>query len=79
MKHVANEPHGIDMQALLQALPFSGLEPQTVALLTGLTDIQGQYAWQDSVWLLEPPAGQRVSYIEPIAALEKLLRRQGRT
>lgn len=67
----------VDISALMRALPVSSLEPDWVAILGGFIDRPKDERWQDSIWLLEPPAGRRVPYIEPLRALETLLRRQG--
>lgn len=67
----------VDIAALMSGLPVSELEPDRVAFIEGLIDIpEGQIA-QERIVLLEPPAGQRVLYIDPLDALEKLLRHQG--
>ncbi len=67
----------VDIQDLMKALPVSGLEPQRLAFIGGLIEAPRDCRWQDIIVLLEPPAGQRVPYVEPVEALEKLLRRQG--
>lgn len=67
----------VNIKALMQGLPVSGLAPQWLASITGLTEVSRDRRWQDTIWLLEPPAGQRDPYIEPVKALEILLRRQG--
>lgn len=67
----------VNIKALMQGLPVSGLAPQRLASITGLTEVSRDRRWQDGIWLLEPPAGQRDPYIEPVKALEILLRRQG--
>lgn len=69
--------HGVDIQALMRALPVSGLEPQCVASIGGLIDVPKNESWRELIDLLEPPAGQRVPYIEPAKAIEKLFRHQG--
>ncbi len=66
----------VNITALLQALPVSALEPDCVALLGGF-DNPDERSGQTYITLLEPPAGQRQPYIEPVAALEILLRHQG--
>lgn len=77
MKPATNNPHSVDMQALMNALPTSGLEPQWLASIKGLLKVPDNHRWREEVLFLEPPADQRVPYIEPTQALEKLLRRQG--
>ena len=69
--------HGVDIQALMRALPISGLEPEWVASICGLIDVPDDQRWREVIRLLEPPAGQRIPYIDPLKAIEKLLRRQG--
>ena len=68
---------GADIEALMRALPVSGLEPQCLASIGGLIDVPKDQRWREIIDLLEPPAGQRVPYIEPAKAIEKLLRHQG--
>lgn len=69
----------INMSALLRALPISGLEPEWMALISGLIEAPKDQAWRFTLTLFEPPAGQRVPYIDPLAALPILLRSQGET
>ena len=61
----------------MRALPVSGLGPQCLAYLGSLINVPKDQSWREVIDLLEPPAGQRVPYIEPAKAIEKLLRRQG--
>jgi hypothetical protein len=77
VKHVIDGRQHVDIQALMHALPVSGLEPQCLASIGGLIEVPKDRRWQETITLLEPPAGQRVPYIDPVAALEKTLRRQG--
>lgn len=67
----------VNIAALMKVLPVSALEPNWVASLGGFIDVPKDREWTERIGLLEPPAGQRVPYIEPVDALEKLLRRQG--
>lgn len=67
----------VDIPALLKALPVSALAPNCLASLGGLVDVPKDRDWQERIDFLEPPAGQRVPYIDPVTALEKLLRRKG--
>ena len=67
----------VDIQALMRALPVSGLEPQCLASVGGLIEAPKDNRWKETIWLLEPPAGQCVPYIEPVGVLEKILRHQG--
>jgi hypothetical protein len=66
----------VDIPALMRALPVSGLEPSRMAFIGGFVEAPKGSRWQGVIELLEPPAGGRVPYIEPVQALEKLLRRQ---
>lgn len=66
----------VDIAALMRVLPVSGLEPEWVASIGGIVDVPKEQAWQEHITLLEPPAGQHVPYIDPVTALERLLRRQ---
>ena len=61
----------------MRALPVTSLEPNWVASLGGFIDVPKNREWQERIWLLEPPAGQHVPYINPAKGLEMLLRRQG--
>lgn len=47
-----------------------------MASIGGFVDVPEDMRWRECFDLLEPPAGQRVPYIEPVQALEKLLSRQ---
>ncbi len=67
----------VNIDAIMKVLPVSSLGPDCVALIGGFIDVPCDRDWQERIWLLEPPAGQRVPYIEPVEALEKLLRGQG--
>jgi hypothetical protein len=66
----------VDISALMRVLPVSALEPDWVATIGGLIEAPQDQAWRESIVLLEPPAGRRVPYIEPLQAVEKLLRRR---
>lgn len=66
-----------DVNALMRALPVSGLEPQRLASILGLVNGPEDRRWLEGIDLIEPPAGQRVPYLNPVIALEKLLRHQG--
>ena len=72
-----DDRHGVDIQALMRALPVSGLEPQCLASIGGLIDVLKDQRCREFIDLLEPPAGRRVPYTEPAKAIEKLLRHQG--
>lgn len=67
----------VNIDAIMKVLPVSSLEPDFVASIGGLIDVPCDRDWQERIWLLEPPTGQRVPYIEPVEALDKLLRGQG--
>lgn len=77
MKLAIDDRPRVDIQALMHALPVSGLEPQRLASVGGLIDVPKDRRWQETLELLEPPAGQRVPFIEPVGALERILRHQG--
>jgi hypothetical protein len=77
VKPFNDDHHRVDIQALMRALPVSGLGPQCLASIGGLIDAPKDQRWREIIDLLEPPAGQCVPYIEPAKAIEKLLRRQG--
>lgn len=77
MKPDNDDRHGVDIQALMMALPISGLAPQCLISIGGLIDLPKDKQWREDIDLLEPPAGQRVPYIDPAKAIEKLLRCQG--
>lgn len=66
-----------DIAALMRALPVSALEPDWIASISGFVDVPEDRKWREHISLLEPPAGQHTPYIEPVNALEKLLRHQG--
>ena len=67
------------MAALMSALPISDLEPDLVALISGLIDVPKDQSWRTNLTLLEPPAGQRTPYIDPRQAVPILLRSHGAT
>ncbi len=67
----------VSIAALMKVLPVSALEPNWIASIGGFIEAPKGGGWQKRIYLLEPPAGQRVPYIEPVGALEKLLRHQG--
>lgn len=77
MINTAIAQRGVDIQALMHALPVSGLEPQCLVTIKGLSGGPIDRPWMYTVDMLEPPAGHREPYIEPLGALEKLLRHQG--
>ena len=67
----------VNMEALMRALPISELEPSNVAFIDRFIETQKEGGWRGHVLFLEPPAGQRVPYIEPVKALSVLLCHQG--
>jgi hypothetical protein len=77
MKSPRDKHQDVSVAALMQALPFSGLEPQTVAFIYGFVNAPADAEWSHSIELLEPPGGSRVPYIEPVRAIGVLLRGQG--
>ena len=66
-----------DIAALMNTLPVSGLEPQSIALIEGLIYPPRDRSWMDNVTLLEPPANRHEPYIEPVRALKTLLEALG--
>ncbi len=67
----------INIKAMMKALPTSALEPNRIGSITGLVASAKGSEWQDTITLLEPPAGQRLPHIDPVHALDVLLRGQG--
>lgn len=67
----------VNIDSLINALPISGLEPAWIAFISGLAEAPHDRPWEGSVRFFEPPAGARVPYIDPIEAIETLLRGQG--
>lgn len=67
----------VDIDSLTRALPVSQLEPNSVARLGGFVDVPRDQEWKVNVALLEPPAGQHELYLDPMEALEMILRRNG--
>jgi len=67
----------VSINALQQCLPVTGLEPQLVAFVQAVSDIPDDLRWERSIRLFEPPAGQRVPYLEPVHSLALLLVHQG--
>lgn len=77
MNQVVTGSQQVDIEALMCALPVSALEPNTVATLEAFIDMPTDREPGEVIRLLEPPAGQCVPYIDPVAALETLMHRQG--
>ena len=67
----------IDMEALARGLPVSGLEPNPLTVIDGLVLPTGQYQPNATICLLEPPASQRVPYVNAVDMLQTLLLSQG--
>ncbi|WP_138144324.1 hypothetical protein [Brucella sp. 10RB9215] len=63
----------VDIEALMRALPVSSLEPYHVASIRGVGNPPKKSPWDKDIAFIEPPAGQRVPYIQPLDTLEKLL------
>lgn len=76
MNDVTGGRHGLDIQALMRALPVSGLTPQWLVHID-MANAAPHLGSAKTITLLEPPAGRRVPYIEPVDALRKLLSLQG--
>lgn len=71
----------LDMNALLRAQPVSGLNPQLMGIIDGFA--HGIADWPpyapSSIWLLEPPAGRREVYVDPVRTLSVLHRHLGKS
>lgn len=67
----------VDLSSLLRALPISGLEPQPLAYIRGLATKAPDEFIEPAIELLEPPAGHRVSFVDPQRAMEILFRHLG--
>ncbi len=67
----------VNLNALQKVLPISGLEPPWVAIIDGFSDKPKKNWRQESIRLLEPPAGQHVPYIEAQSAMALLFKYQG--
>jgi len=76
---VTRMKHVLDMMALLRTQPISGLEPELMGLIDGFG--AGVADWLPyepaSIWLLEPPAGRRELYLDPVMALSVIHRHLG--
>lgn len=69
------------MTALLRAQPVSGLSPQLMGIIDGFAHgIAGWLPYEpSSIWLLEPPAGRREVYVDPLRTLSVLHRHLGKS
>ena len=69
----------LDMMALLRTQPISGLEPELMGLIDGFgAGVAGWLPYEPaSIWLLEPPAGRRDLYLDPVMALSVIYRHLG--
>ena len=68
----------LDLSNLFAVLPISHLEPEQVAFIEGLTDPVSGKALR-AIRLVEPPATQRVPFIDPVEMLAILFQHQGET
>jgi hypothetical protein len=66
----------VNLDPLMNALPISTLEPADIAVVTGIFNAPEDQPWLDSIHFLEPPADRRVPYINPLQAIDTLLRGQ---
>lgn len=66
-----------DMNALQQALPISGLEPQWVAIIDGFSAKPRKNWWQEKITYLEPPANQHLPYVDARNAMALLFKHHG--
>jgi len=71
------EERMVDISALMNALPVSGLEPQLIGLLNGLIPKSPDEYCEPSIELVEPPAGRHVPFVNPIKILTIFFRRGG--
>lgn len=62
------------IEALIKALPVTGIESQDLAHLIFQPDCEGK-----RIIFLEPPAGQRVPFVDPIEAMTVLFRVESMT
>lgn len=67
----------IDIPALLRSQPISGLAPQWIAIIKGLDEEATSERLDPDIWLLEPPAGQHVPFVDPVKTMEIMFRHQG--
>ena len=64
------------VEALMKALPLSGILAESIAGLTVFLPVESKrFSIEHAIEFLEPPAGQRVPFVNPVAALTILLRR----
>ena len=67
----------VDIAALMKALPVSSIKPNCLVSIDNFLEPSKDCTSRESIEILEPPAGQRVPYINPVKTLIILLRRQG--
>lgn len=65
------------IEALMTALPISGIDSQLLASLSGVVATGPDDFVEPYITFLEPPAGQSVPYIDPVEAITVLLRADG--
>ena len=69
----------LDLSNLFAVLPISDIDQNTIACIEGLTkEIPARFPFWD-IHLLEPPAGQRVPYVDPKRAMTTLFLHQGQS
>lgn len=61
MEYDKNNQRGVDIAALMRALPVSTLESECIAYIGGFFDAAMDSDWRNHIRLLEPPAGKRIS------------------
>lgn len=69
----------VHVHELQKALPASGLCPQVLAIIDGFSILPPEDEWKESIFFLEPPAGQRHPYVDAFRAMRQLLLHKGLT
>lgn len=67
----------IDIDALLKCLPIPGLQSDWVAIISGFSEHCTDNSKQEDIYLLVPPASQRVPFIDPLQSMTLLFKSQG--
>ena len=67
----------ISISSLSNVLPISGLQPKHLANIGGLVQKQPGEEYEQTIELLEPPAGRQVPYVDPVAAMTVLFLHSG--
>ena len=71
--------HMVDINSLMRALPVYGLEPQTLAYISGFPRprIKGETYVSADICFMEPPAGRHELYVEPMDFMQRIFIYQG--